>query len=203
MTTPRDLMLSAVDAEVSRNVDRGDLSLALAGAELIDLLAVQAVHLHGERIVPAYRPTIPDRMLDESASSLVREMPYESVTDWLWRRGRGLAAAYLSAAEADGLLVQESRRRSPFRSRHLAPADTPARRRAADRWASREPVLTALATVAGIEEASPDVSADGTDEGAETVLVAVDDAVTELRFVRQRREIEQAAFDNVWRGGIG
>lgn len=33
-----------------------------------------------------------------------------------------------------------------------------------------------------------------------TVLAAVDEAVTELAGVRQRRSIEDAAFDNVWRG---
>ena len=33
-----------------------------------------------------------------------------------------------------------------------------------------------------------------------TVLATVGDAVMELDAVRQRRDIEQAAFDNVWRG---
>ncbi|MEU5247025.1 GPP34 family phosphoprotein, partial [Streptomyces asoensis] len=32
-----------------------------------------------------------------------------------------------------------------------------------------------------------------------TVLAAVGDAVTELEAVRQRRSIEDAAFDNIWR----
>jgi hypothetical protein len=32
-----------------------------------------------------------------------------------------------------------------------------------------------------------------------TVLGAVNDAVTELAAERQRRNIEEAAFDNIWR----
>ena len=203
MTTPRDLVLGVMDADLGRTVDRGDLSLALAGAELIDLLGAEAVRLDGDRVVPGLRPTIPDALLDESASSLVRQGPYEPVADWLWRRGRDLASAYLNALEADGQLVRRRRRRSPFPSRHLVPADTSARRRAADRRAAREPVLATLAALAGSEEVPTDALARVADEAVETVLAAVDDAVTELRFVRQRREIEQAAFDNVWRGGIG
>ncbi|MYX63583.1 GPP34 family phosphoprotein, partial [Streptomyces sp. SID8382] len=34
---------------------------------------------------------------------------------------------------------------------------------------------------------------------AVTVLAAVNDAVMELEAERQRRAIEEAAFDNVWR----
>jgi len=33
-----------------------------------------------------------------------------------------------------------------------------------------------------------------------TVLAAVNAAVMELGHVRQRRAIEEAAFDNIWRG---
>lgn len=31
------------------------------------------------------------------------------------------------------------------------------------------------------------------------VLAAVHDAVEELQSVRQRKDVEQAAFDNIWR----
>lgn len=37
-------------------------------------------------------------------------------------------------------------------------------------------------------------------DDAATVLAAVGDAVMELEAVRQRKVIEDAAFDNVWRG---
>ncbi|MEV4443030.1 GPP34 family phosphoprotein, partial [Streptomyces sp. NPDC049577] len=38
------------------------------------------------------------------------------------------------------------------------------------------------------------------DEAVETVLAAVGDALMELQAVRQRRAVEDAAFDNIWRG---
>jgi hypothetical protein len=82
------------------------------------------------------------------------------------------------------------------------PVDSPARRAAADRWAAHEPVLTALAATLGIEEAPVARAADDEaleDEALETVLAAVSGAVTELEAVRQRRRIEDAAFDNIWR----
>jgi Golgi phosphoprotein 3 (GPP34) len=56
MTTPRDLLMVAMDMEPGRPPEQGDLSLALAGAELIDLLGVQAIRLDGERIVPVHQP---------------------------------------------------------------------------------------------------------------------------------------------------
>ncbi|NUP32045.1 MAG: GPP34 family phosphoprotein, partial [Streptomycetaceae bacterium] len=37
-------------------------------------------------------------------------------------------------------------------------------------------------------------------EPVDIVLAAVGDAATELKAVRQRRDIEQAAYDNIWRG---
>lgn len=39
-----------------------------------------------------------------------------------------------------------------------------------------------------------------TDEALNTVLAVVHDAVTELEAVRQRKTVEDAAYDNVWRG---
>ncbi|MFE3139165.1 GPP34 family phosphoprotein [Streptomyces scopuliridis] len=207
MTTPRDLMITAMDVAPSPPV-AGELSLALAGAELIDLLAAEAIRLEDDRIVPAHRPALADRLLDQAATSLTREAPYESVADWLWRRGRGLASAYLAALEADGQLTRRRRHRLPFRTGRMVLTDSPDRRRAADRWASHEPVLTALATAVGIPgrdggdagdketEEAPGVP----DDAVETVLVAVNEALIELEAVRQRRSIEQAAFDNIWRG---
>ncbi|QIY58832.1 GPP34 family phosphoprotein [Streptomyces sp. RPA4-5] len=200
MTTPRDLLIVAMDAESGRALERGDLSLALAGAELIDLLSADAVRLDGERIVPGYRPTLPDRLLDQAASSLVQQPPYESVDDWLWRRGHGLAAAYLSALEDDGELTREHHRWRPFGAGQTVLADSPARRRAMDRWTSREAVLTTLATAAGIDGTGTGDEPVDVDDAVSTVLAAVHDAVTELEAERQRRTIEKAAFDNIWRG---
>lgn len=189
----------ARDEESARPVERGDMSLALAGAELVDLLGAEAAHLDGERIVPGYRPTITDGMLDEAASALVREAPQESVEDWLWRRGRGLAGAYLAALEADGQLTRRRHRWSPFRSGTAVLADSATRRRAADRWAAREPVLTALAVAAGVGEEGAAQAPDVADDDMATVLATVHDAVRELEAERQRRAIEQTAYDNIWR----
>ncbi|MFI6444393.1 GPP34 family phosphoprotein [Kitasatospora sp. NPDC050543] len=203
-TTPQDLLIVALDAESGHPPEQGELSLALAGAELIDLLGAQAVRLDDDdHIVPGYRPTITDRLLDQAASSLVRQAPYESVDEWLWRRGRGLAAAYLDALAAEGQPSRQRRHRMPFRAGQGVPADAPAHRAAADRWTSRDPVLTALAAAAGIDDTRTGDSPDVTDDAAATVLAAVNDAVRELDAVRRRRAIEDAAFDNIWRGGVG
>ncbi|MEU9954393.1 GPP34 family phosphoprotein [Streptomyces sp. NPDC050982] len=212
MTTPRDLLIVAMDGEADRPADRGSLSLALAGAEVIDLLGVRAVALDGDRVVPGDLPTLDDPLLREAASSLVRQAPYESVEDWLWRRGRDLSSAYLTAFETEGQLTRQRRRLVSFRAGEVALVDSPARRGAVDRWESHEPVLVALATAAGLygeplDEAgaaqdspnTPDTP-DIADDEVATVLAAVNDAVMELEAVRQRRSIEDAAFDNVWRG---
>ncbi|MFH8452853.1 GPP34 family phosphoprotein [Streptomyces fungicidicus] len=201
MTTPRDLLIVALDAVPGRPVESGDLSLALAGAEVIDLLAARALTLEGERIVPGNPSATGDRLLDEAASSSARQVPYESVDDWLWRRGRGLSTTYLAALEEDGQLTRRRRRWALFETGRLVPADSPARRRAADRWASHEPVLAALAAALGTggRRTMDDTSAVA-DEAVVTVLIAVHNAVRELEAVRQRRAIQQDAFDNVWRG---
>jgi hypothetical protein len=200
MTTPRDLMIIAIDEAPRRSVEPGDLSLALAGAELIDLLALRAVSLEDGRLVAGDPHQLDDRLLDEAASSLVREPPYESVGDWLWRRGRGLSSVYVAALEADGQLAREHRHRISFRTAGTALADSPDHRRAADRWTSKEPVLTALARAVGIDDRHHSGPPAVPDEAVATVLALVDDALTELAAARQRREIEQAAFDNIWRG---
>ncbi|MFE4368588.1 GPP34 family phosphoprotein [Streptomyces sp. NPDC056835] len=200
MTTPRDLMITALDVAPSPPPVAGELSLALAGAELIDLLAAEAIRLEGDRIVPGHRPAIADRLLEQAADSLAREAPYEQVADWLWRRGRGLAAAYLAALETEGQLTRQRRRGLPFRTGRTVLVDSPDRRLAGDRWTSNEPVLAALATAVGIRDQGTGEAASTPDDAVETVLVAVNEALLELEAVRQRRSIEQAAFDNIWRG---
>ncbi|WUR84703.1 GPP34 family phosphoprotein [Streptomyces phaeochromogenes] len=213
MTTPRDLLIVAMDGESGRPTDRGSLSLALAGAEVIDLLGAQAVELDGDRIVPGGRPALEDPLLREAESALTQQAPYESVEDWLWRRGRDLSSAYLTAFETEGGLTRQRRRLVSFRAGDVALVDSPARRGAVDRWESHEPVLVALATAAGLygdplgeaDEGSPKTpdapdAPDITDDAVATVLAAVNDAVMELEAVRQRRSIEDAAFDNIWRG---
>ncbi|MFG2027431.1 GPP34 family phosphoprotein [Streptomyces sp. NPDC048825] len=207
MTTPRDLLIIAMDLAASRTLERGDLSLALAGAELLDLLDAQAITLAGDHIVPSDRHAVADRMLDEAASSLARQAPYDSVDDWLWRRGRDLSAAYLAALEAEGQLSRQRHRRwLIFQPTHLVLVDSPARRHAANRYASDEPILAALAAAVGIGDnvgigdkptgESPSVA----DDAVATVLAAVLDAVRGLEAERQRRALDEAAFDNIWRG---
>ncbi|QHC22096.1 GOLPH3/VPS74 family protein [Streptomyces sp. GS7] len=200
MTTPRDLLLISLELTPRHPVERGDLSLALAAAEVIDLLGVEAVRLDGDRIVPGYLPGLSDRLLATAAESLVRDAPHETVDDWLWRRGRGLAEAYETVLEDEGLLTRQRHRGLPFRKGAAVPVDSPARWRAADRWAAQEPVLMALATALGYG-AEPAEQAPGVvDEAVTTVLATVSDALQELAAVRQRRAIEEAAFENIWRG---
>ncbi|MFI1398495.1 GPP34 family phosphoprotein [Streptomyces sp. NPDC020681] len=199
MTTPRDLLIVSMDVASSRPVERGDLSLALAGAELVDLVDAQALTLDDDRIVPGPPSEVADRQLNDAASSLSRQTPYESVEDWLWRRGRGLSSTYLAALEAEGVVARQRHRWVPLRTDRTALVDSPARRHAAERWTSGEPVLAALAAASGIHEPSED-SEDLSDDAVVTVLAAVNNAVMELEAVRQRRKIEDAAFDNIWRG---
>lgn len=203
MTTPRDLLIVTMDMESSRPVERGDLSLALAGAELIDLLGTRSIRLDGERLVPGSHLPTDDRLLDEAASSLARQAPYESVGDWLWRRGRGLFAAYLGALESEGRLVRRRRHRwVPFGAAQRVLVDSPARRSAANRWKCDEPVLASLAVSVGIRDKRTPDSPKVTDHAVWTVLTAVEDAVGELSTERERRarRLEEAAADNVRRG---
>ncbi|MFE9467526.1 GPP34 family phosphoprotein [Streptomyces virginiae] len=200
MTTARDLLTIALEPQPERSVGQGDLSLSLAGAELVDLLSAGAIGLDEELIVPGPRLDLDDRLLVAAASALVRQLPYESVEDWLWRRGRDLAAAYQAAFEEEGLLARARRGRLNFGAERMELVDTPARRSARSRWQEDEPVLRALAAAIGIRrgEGSPD-DAGTSGEAVTTVLAAVNDAVMELEAVRQRRSIENAAFANVWR----
>ncbi|MCU7826949.1 GPP34 family phosphoprotein [Kitasatospora sp. DSM 101779] len=203
-TTPQDLLIVALGASAGRRPEQGELSLALAGAELIDLLDVRAALLDDTRIVPLGPPAVADRLLAEAAAAVVREPPFESVEDWLWRRGRGLAAAYAAVFGAEGRV-----RRPRFHRTHgpeiggQAPAESAGRRAALDRWESREPVLTALTVAVGIDGPPADKQPDIVDDAVAAVLAAVNDAVRELDAVRQRRAVEDAAFNNIWRGAVG
>lgn len=198
MTTPRDLMITAMDEAASRPVEQGELSLALAGAELVDLLAAAAVTLDGDVIVPG-EGAVDDPLLGQAAEAVVRVQPYESVEDWLWRRGQDLAATYASALTDEGALTRQRGRRSPVGAGHVVVADSADNTDARERWAAREPVLTALATAAGLRDKDPEATPEPPADAVGVVLAAVDDAVNELEAVRQRRAIEQAAFDNIWR----
>ncbi|WP_327235460.1 GPP34 family phosphoprotein [Streptomyces sp. NBC_01317] len=207
MSTARELLIVAMDMTSVRTVERGALSLALAGAEAIDLLAVGAITLEGDRIVPSDGSgtdgVSSDPLAGEALSSFVRQAPYESVGNWLWRRGRNLSAMYTAALEADGQLVRQHHRRwGVFRSSELVLVDSPARRLAADRWTADEPVLAALATAVGIRDKRTTDSPAVTDEGVVAVLTAVDDALSELTAESERRahKLDDAAITNVRRG---
>ncbi|WP_435972581.1 GOLPH3/VPS74 family protein [Streptomyces sp. Qhu_M48] len=200
MTTAKDLFLISMDPRPDRAVGQGDLSLALAGAELIDLIGAGAVTLDGDRVAPGGRPAPEDPLLGEAEAGLIRQAPHERIEDWLWRRGRDLAATYQAALEEDGELTRKRSGRLSFGSERVEPADTPSRRRAAARRAEGEPVLTALVSVLGLDGEGSGDEPGLEDEAVTTVVAAVHDAVMELEAVRQRRTIENAAFANLWRG---
>lgn len=201
MTTPRDLLITTLEVASARPPGAGDLSLALAGAELIDLLDARAAALEDDRIVPGESRAISDPLLNEAASRLVRQAPYETVEDWLWRRGRGLAAAYLAALTSEEQITRQHRsRRLPFGGGRSVLADTPARSSALERWTSDEPVLGWLGAAVGLRDQRREDPLEVAGEAVATVLAAVDNALRDLEAERQRRSIEEAAFDNVWRG---
>ncbi|WCH96831.1 GPP34 family phosphoprotein [Streptomyces moderatus] len=200
MNTARDLAIVTLDMASDHTVEQGDLSLALAAAEMFDLLDAHALILDGDLITPSAQAPTGDRLLDEAASALVRQEPYESVEDWLWRRGRGLSTAYVEDLERVGLTARAPGPRFALRAAPSVPVDSAARRQADERWTSGEPVLAALGTAAGIRDDSGEDAEELTDETVTTVLAALGNAVMELEAVRQRRAIEDAAFDNVWRG---
>ncbi|MFJ5809804.1 GPP34 family phosphoprotein [Streptomyces sp. NPDC093093] len=200
MTTAKDLFFLAMERQVNQPVGQGDLSLALAGAELIDLLGAGAVVLDGDRIVPEGNPSPDDRLLGEAAEHLVRQVPHERVEEWLWRRGGDLSGSYQAALEKDGQLAPRRGGLSPFGADRLELVDSPSRSRALSRWEAAEPVLVALASVVGIESGQSEDEPNLDDEAVTTVLAVVNDAVMELEAVRQRRTIENSAFANLWRG---
>lgn len=94
MTTAKDLFIVAMESGQEPAVGQGDLSLALAGAELIDLLGAGRATLDGDRVVPGEPSAPDDRLLGEAAAAMVRQAPYERTADWLWRRGGDLSATY-------------------------------------------------------------------------------------------------------------
>ncbi|GGN91250.1 hypothetical protein GCM10011579_087930 [Streptomyces albiflavescens] len=201
MTTARDLALVALGLPSDRPVAKGDLSLALAGAEAIDLLKSGAVSVEGDRLVPGPRVATGDRLLDQADASLTRRKPYDTVDAWLWRRGSGLAAAYVDDLERAGLVTHPRGHGFRPRSARTAPADVPqARRSAEERRVSGEPVLAALLAAVGIGEEPSEACESPIADAVTTALAAVGDAVTQLEAVRLRRDVENAAFDNVWRG---
>ncbi|MET7301171.1 GPP34 family phosphoprotein [Embleya sp. NPDC005575] len=206
MTTARDLMITAIDESPNGSVGQGELSLALAGAELVDLLAAGTVTLDDDVIVPdpdiltpGGTPPFDEPLLTQAAMALRRHKPYESVEDWLWRRGRDLAAAYAAALAAEDQLTRQHRRRRPARAGKVVVADSADHRSAQDRWTAQEPVLVALATMAGTLDKDRATPVDPAGGPVGTILAAVDDAATELEAVRRRRAIEQAGYDNIWR----
>ncbi|MGA5046746.1 GOLPH3/VPS74 family protein [Streptomyces arboris] len=200
MTTAKDLFIIAMDPQPERSVGQGDLSLALAGAELIDLIDAGTVTVDEDRIVPGEATAPQDRLLGEATALLTRESPHERIEDWLWRRGKDLSAAYQAALEEDGELTRERSGRLSFGSKRVEPADTPGRRAAAERWQEREPVLAALASAIGVEGGASDEEPGLDDDAVTAVVTSVHDAVMELEAVRQRRTIENSAFANLWRG---
>ncbi|MFI8193524.1 GPP34 family phosphoprotein [Streptomyces sp. NPDC085946] len=199
MGTARDLVIVAMDGAPDRPVAQGDLSLTLAGAEVVDLLRAAAVTLDGERVVPDPAASPDDPLLARAAAGLPREEPYEPVEEWLWRRGRGLAGEYVSALEAEGLLARPRGSWLPWRSARPVPVESAARRRASHRWAADEPVLLTLAALAGVRDEVPE-DVPPPEGAAQVVCTAVAAAVAELDAVRRRRAVENAAFSNVWRG---
>ncbi|MFH9296304.1 GPP34 family phosphoprotein [Streptomyces sp. NPDC017520] len=201
MTTAKDLFIIAMDPVPEHTVGQGDLSLALAGAELLDLIGAGTVTVDGDLIVPGGPSTPDDRLLGEAAGQVTRQPPHERIEDWLWRRGRDLAATYQDALEKDGELTQKRSGRLPFGPRRVELVDTPGRRRAIGRREEGEPVLAALASAVGIDGGrSGDDEPGLDDETVTTVVATVNEAVMELEAVRQRRTIENTAFANVWRG---
>ena len=154
MTTARDLLTVTMDMPSTQPVERGDLSLALAGAEVVDLLRLRAVTLRRDRLVPGTPG--PDRgpAARRGVASLVRQAPYETVEDWLWRRGRGCRPRIWPPSRTEGQLTRQRQRRwLVFGGSQMVLVDSPGRRRAAHRWAADEPVLTALATSIGVSGA--------------------------------------------------
>ncbi|MEV5176399.1 GPP34 family phosphoprotein [Streptomyces flaveolus] len=200
MTTAQDLALVVLGLPPDRPVGQGDLSLALAGAEAIDLLESGALTLDDERIVPGPRVATGDLLLDQAVASLARQEPYETVEDWLWRRGRDLAAAYVDDLERAGLFAHPRRHGFHLRSGPAVPADSPEHARAEERRESGEPVLGSLLAAVGIGADPSEEDESGTPDAVTTVLAAVGDAVTQLEALRLRRDVENAAFDNMWRG---
>ncbi|MFE3904834.1 GPP34 family phosphoprotein [Streptomyces sp. NPDC059153] len=201
MTTAQDLALIALGLPPDRTVEQSGLSLALAGAEAVDLLESGALTLDGDRMVPGPRVATGDRLLDEALASLVRRGErYETVDGWLWRRGGELAAAYVEDLEKAGLVAHPRGHVFRRRSARAVPADSPEHVRAEERRTSGEPVLAALLAALGLGDEPSPAREHLIGDAVTTVLAAVGGAVTELEAAQLRRDVESAAFDNMWRG---
>jgi hypothetical protein len=140
MTTARDLALITLGMPTDLPVAQGDLSLALAGAEAVDLLENGALSLDGDRMVPGPRVATGDRLLDQADASLTRREPYETVDDRLWRRGSELAAAYVDDLERAGLVTHPRGHGFWLGSARPVLADSQARRGGEERRLSGDPV---------------------------------------------------------------
>ncbi|MEE4542432.1 GPP34 family phosphoprotein [Streptomyces sp. V4-01] len=191
MTTARDLLTITMDLPSEPSVRRGDLSLGLAAAELIDLLRLDLVQLAADRVLPVAAapdaPEVADPLLAQAAEALVRKLPFETVEDWLWRRGRGLPTGYLAALEAEGRLARERRRKwGVLWTSRMVLVDSPDRRRAAHRWSADEPVLVALAAAVGTGVLPAEAPA-RFGGGVDTVLALLHQALAELAEERLRR----------------
>lgn len=179
MATAQRLSALAVVLGGEPRVEQGDLSLALAAAELIDLTEAQAVLLDGDRVLPAAPVRTGCPMLIEAASQVVRDFPYETVVGWLWRRGSGLAGRYRAAA-ADARHV------------HRDAAD------AMGDW--NDPVLAHLAAAAWMRPTPSDDTAADLDPDQIAILGETHQAVTQLAAERQRRSIERGPSEGILRG---
>ncbi|MZE68812.1 GPP34 family phosphoprotein [Streptomyces sp. SID5789] len=197
MATAHDLSALATSPDTDAGLEEGDLSLALAGAELLDLVDVQAALLVSDRILPVVSPRHVDTMLAEAASAIVQNSPYETVESWLWRRGRDLVARYRAALEVTASGESARTYRHPFRRAHPV-VDPTVLRHATDRLASGDPILVGLAASVGLAE-PPAREAEGLSADEATILTVVHGAVTELAAERQRRSVEHGAYDNIWR----
>ncbi|MEU5518442.1 GPP34 family phosphoprotein [Streptomyces griseoaurantiacus] len=200
MATAQALSALAFAPGADPAIEQGDLSLALAGAELIDLLGLGAVRLAGARILPVAPARTEDSMLVEAASEVVQDDSHETVESWLWRRGNGLAARYRAALGAGGSAAPAHSSRNPFRRARPVSVDPRVLGEATERLETGDPVLAGLAASAGVRAAPPDEALTGLGADETVVLAEVHQAVTRLAGERQRRSIEQDAFDNVWRG---
>ena len=178
MTTPRDLMIIALDVAPSRPVERGELSLALAGAELIDLLAAGAATLDGEQIVPGDRTDLSDGLLDEAGSALLGQAR---------RVGRRLALApgpRLSPAYVADLEATGGSRLAPAAGsaagRPAVPVDTADRRRPRNAGGRMNPSSPRSPPLPGSARSQPKplgpAGEDLAEETVTTVLAAVGDA---------------------------
>ncbi|PSM42930.1 GPP34 family phosphoprotein [Streptomyces dioscori] len=200
MTTARDLAIVALGATPEGPLEQGDLALALAGAEAVDLLAHGALALDGDRMVPRPGLVTDDRLLNRAAGSIVSHEPYETIEQWLWRRGSNLAAAYAEDLQRTGLIDRSRSRWRRPRFVRTAPDGPLERPCAEERTQSQEAVLTVLLDQLGLVDGHQAVDEDLFEDDVARVLAAVGDAVTQLEAARLKQDVERAAFDNMWRG---